>query len=185
MNRSVVWTESPRIDFQREPNRRESRPCIPGIIYIYISCMFVLYWATQVLEIIIVRTSHPPVSVTALFRLYISGPLHSLDLRPGAAKTKYRLNYMTCMGCEDNSKIRTMRNSISIYWEIPQIRPITMKTILLQQEGGIWTTMSTRRIELYNYEGTDDWLWTLENPRANMISISVCIFPPPSHVCRF
>ena len=59
-------------------------------------------------------------------------------------------------GREDKSKIWTMRNSI--YWEIPQIRPITMKTILLQQEGGIWTTMSTRLIVLHNNEGTDDWL---------------------------
>jgi hypothetical protein len=33
------------------------------------------------------RTSQPPVSITALFRLYISGPRYSLDLAPGAAKT--------------------------------------------------------------------------------------------------
>ena len=40
------------------------------------------------LEIIIAQARHPPFSVTALFRLYISGSLHSLDLRPGAAKLK-------------------------------------------------------------------------------------------------
>ena len=31
--------------------------------------MFVLYWTTQVLEIIIAQARHLPVSVTALFRL--------------------------------------------------------------------------------------------------------------------